>query len=160
MANRKQYTEAIMESMRLARHALAEQSLPPVEKTGSKSKKAHGAPITPSQWAILSMVLEQGELSNNEVAQGLAITSGAVTQLVDELVKKKYLTRESSEDDRRRLALKIAPKCRPLLIAMKAKAVQRTMAIFSGFTDDEMARYADLSRKFTESILQLKTAGQ
>jgi MarR family 2-MHQ and catechol resistance regulon transcriptional repressor len=106
------------------------------------------------------MILEKGELSNSEVAQGLAITSGAVTQLVDELVKKKYLTRESTAEDRRRLALKISQKCRRQLTDMKAKAVQRTMAIFSGFTDEEMARYADLSRKFTESILQLKTAGR
>ncbi len=160
MANRKQHTETIMESMRLARHALAEQSLPGAEKNGTNSRKAKGAPITPSQWAILSMILEKGELSNSEVAQGLAITSGAVTQLVDELVKKKYLTRESTAEDRRRLALKISQKCRRQLTDMKAKAVQRTMAIFSGFTDEEMARYADLSRKFTESILQLKTAGR
>jgi len=146
--------------MRLARHALAEQSLPGKRKPGQRAgREAKAARITPSQWALLSLVMERGRLSNKEISQTLAITSGAVTQLVDGLVAKRYLIRESSADDHRVLALKVSPKYTRRLNEMKEQALLRTMAIFTTFTDEEMAHYAKLSRKFTECILNLKTAG-
>jgi DNA-binding MarR family transcriptional regulator len=156
MPNRKQYTETIMGSLRLARHALAEQSLPPAKPWLSRRHRPEARPITPSQWALLSLIIENGHMSNQEIADMLCITNGAVTQLADGLVKKKYLIRENATTDRRRLSLKISRKYTQQVCKMKALSLQRVRAIFTDFTDEEMAQYAKLSRKFADSILKMK----
>ncbi len=158
MPNREQHTEMIMSSLRLARHALAEQSLPPAKPWLRRTHRPKATPVTPSQWALLSLIFENGVMSNQEIADRLCITSGAVTQLVDRLVEKNYLIRENAAADRRRLSLKISPKYKQRLYEMKAKGLQRAMALFTGFTDEEMAQYAKLSRKFAESIVSMKNA--
>jgi MarR family 2-MHQ and catechol resistance regulon transcriptional repressor len=156
MPNRKQHAETILRSFRLARLALAAQSLPAGARNGSKtSKQGKKNSVSPAQWSLLSLLVENGEMSNQDIAAALSITSGAVTQLVDALVMKNYLIREAAPDDRRRLALKISPKYKRHIGDMMAKGLERAMVIFEGFTDAEMATYAALGRKFTDRVQSL-----
>gem|GEM_PF-1474739 len=155
MSNRKENAETIMRSLRLAKHALARQSLPAAKPWLTRKRRSEAKPITPAQWALLSLIIENGQMSNQEIADTLCITNGAVTQLVDGLVEKKYLIRKSAAADRRRLSLKISQKYKQRIFTMKAQSLQRAMAIFTGFTDQEMAQYAKLSRKFADSIFKI-----
>jgi DNA-binding MarR family transcriptional regulator len=69
-----------MRSLRLAKHALARQSLPATKPWLTGKRRSEAKPITPAQWTLLSLIIENGQMSNQEIADTLCITNGAVTQ--------------------------------------------------------------------------------
>lgn len=63
--------------------------------------------ISVSQCYLLEVLHTQGELTVNEVAQKMYLSISTITRIVDQLVKKKYVSREESLNDRRVRVLKL-----------------------------------------------------
>lgn len=59
----------------------------------------HG--LTLSQFGVLEALLHLGSLHQNDLGQKLLKSSGNITMVVDNLEKRKLITRERSVDDRR-----------------------------------------------------------
>jgi DNA-binding MarR family transcriptional regulator len=72
-------------------------------------------------WEDLSMlqahavhwVHEAGELSMTELAERLDVSPPSASALVDRLVRKGYLARRHSEEDRRKVIVEVAPRALP-----------------------------------------------
>ena len=158
MANRKQHLESIMRSMHIVRLELVKQIFAKAAKPGNVRSpfKSGQAPISPSQWAILAVVMGKENVGIKDIAKELHTTSSAVTQLVDELVNKGFLTRQGNMDDRRALSLKLSERHRKRIYVMRAKSMKRLGVIFDNLTDGEMAQYAALSKKIADGILDKK----
>jgi DNA-binding MarR family transcriptional regulator len=151
MSSRKQYIAAIMESMHAVRRAL-------ILRHASKFSlgKHEKMSITPSQWAVLSIVMEKGTTGVKELARSLGITSSATTQLVDGLVARGYLVRKSNVHDRRALSLELSEKKKKEMGALKKHMMGHFAAMFEALDDKELAHYARLNKKIVEHILKKK----
>jgi DNA-binding MarR family transcriptional regulator len=103
--------------------------------------------ITSSQWAVLARVLKKENIGVKELGRELGITSSAITQLVDELVLKGYLVRQSSRSDRRALSLKLSDLRKKQIFAIKARTIRRLTSMFNALNDEELARYDILNKK-------------
>ena len=68
-----------------------------------------------SQYAVLAILEEQGELTMGTLARHLGTTMGAVTNLVDKLVSAGRADRVRSEEDRRVVRVSILPPGRELV---------------------------------------------
>jgi DNA-binding MarR family transcriptional regulator len=66
-----------------------------------------GAP--PVELKAMDHLLETGELTPSELSDRLALTSGAVTALVDRLVRLGWVAREPHPSDRRSVIIKPTP---------------------------------------------------
>lgn len=69
----------------------------------SRPELAPGKSATVSQLKVVSCILHSpdGKIRIKDIAQSLGITSGGVSQIVDNLVRDKLVTRHVSEEDRR-----------------------------------------------------------
>ncbi len=64
-----------------------------------------GLDITIDQWLVLNAIAEKPGTNQLEIAEKVFKDAASVTRIIDLLIKKNYLTRESHSSDRRRFSL-------------------------------------------------------
>ena len=84
-----------------------------LEGWATKSLAREGSNL--SQYAVLAILEEQGELTMGALAKQLGTTMGAVTNLVDKLVAAGRAERARSEEDRRVVRVNVLPAGRELV---------------------------------------------
>ncbi len=109
--------------------------------------------ITFSQTIILNIVSQYDGISIKEIASKLSITSSAVTQLVDGLVKKGYLKRGESLEDRRALEISLSEQGKDKIYAFRMRILDKLTSILDVFDDEELVKYCELNRKIADKIL-------
>ncbi|WP_158513482.1 MarR family winged helix-turn-helix transcriptional regulator [Dehalogenimonas formicexedens] len=114
-------------------------------------------PLAHSQWLALILISRQEGIGIKELAAQLGISSSAATQLVDGLVAKGVILRQTSPDDRRALRLSLPEESRQKIEAMKVQRLERFCAVFSSLDDDEFRTLIGLLDKVvTNSQTKLK----
>jgi DNA-binding MarR family transcriptional regulator len=112
--------------------------------------------ITPAQWPIISSLKDRPTIALKELTAMLQISSSAITQLVDALVKKGLIVRKESVDDRRVILIELTKKAKESLAIMREKAVAHLSKAFTVLTDEELAIYDTLSAKVADNIRSQK----
>ncbi len=79
-----------------------DKSIKAYRQFAQKQLKAAGFSVTIDQWLILKNIEEFQELSQQELSHRVFKDSASITRIIDLLVKQGMITREKSEDDRRR----------------------------------------------------------
>jgi DNA-binding MarR family transcriptional regulator len=96
---------------------------------------AQKAGLSGTDHKYLGFLLEKGQMTAGELAALTGLTTGAVTGLVDRFEKKKLVSRQFAEDDRRKVIIvpdteKIMALLAPLYKAYRA-ASEKLIASFS-----------------------------
>ena len=140
MIDRKQKIGELLEGMRSLRRSMTFRGI------GSPAMPR----ITPSQWGVLMLIEQRGEISVKEAATALRISSSASTQLVDGLVKSNYVERETHTEDRRAVVLTLSKKMKKQVEKMKGQMIQKFLEVFEVLTDKEFNQYCSLHRKILQ----------
>lgn len=69
--------------------------------------RSHG--LTVPQALILKEIVSSGETAVGEVAQRVSLSQATVTDILNRLEKRKFVTRERSSADRRRVLVRPTP---------------------------------------------------
>ncbi|HUD20953.1 MAG TPA: MarR family transcriptional regulator [Candidatus Saccharimonadales bacterium] len=102
-----------------------------------------GSPIR-----IMFLISHRPEgLTVKDIAEKLGITSGAVTQIVDELAAKGLVARTEDPNDRRVIRVARADRTRNLFRGLRAKFFHRIEPMFDNLTDEEIRTLRDLIAK-------------
>ena len=83
-----------------------------------KKLNEKGFSITIDQWLVLKTILDQPDISQNEIAGYIFKDKASVTRIIDLLVTKKYLKREVDADNRRRVKLTITGSGKQIIEAI------------------------------------------
>ena|SRR5687768_554509 len=70
-----------------------------------KKLNEKGYSITVDQWLVLKTITDQPDISQNEIAEFIFKDKASVTRIIDLLITKGYLQRETSSVNRRRVNL-------------------------------------------------------
>ncbi len=108
--------------------------------------------ITPSQWAVLGLVGNLKETTVKDVAHILRMSSPAVSQLVEALVKNNYVSKKVNLKDRRESTLVLSLKSRKHMEMMKKKAFQDMTHILKVLNNQEFEQFYKLNKKITANI--------
>ena len=100
-------------------------------------------PLTYSQWQALNHVRKQKKVSIKQLAALLDVTSSAATQIVDGLVKKDFLVRERSREDRRVQKISLSKRS----FVQMEESMEKICPIFDVLDDDELGEYRRLTEK-------------
>lgn len=116
--------------------------------------KLSSAPFTipPGQMGVVFALEQFQPLTVKEVAQKLAISSSAATQLVDILVEKGVILRSPHPSDRRKVCLTLSPKITKEMRQVKGRATEHMRNVFGVLSDAEFAQYLRLTRKVVEAL--------
>ncbi|MCR4278971.1 MAG: MarR family transcriptional regulator [bacterium] len=145
MKSRKKIIEHLMQDLYAMRRNLA---------VGFSATKKRS--ITPSQGCVLRYIAKNEQINVKAIAQKLDISSSAVTQLIDGLVEKGYVSRSNHSEDRRVVTVCLTAKANKLFEEFKAQGLKKMTILFDVLSDDELARYAELHAKIVAGIAQKK----
>lgn len=110
--------------------------------------------ITPAQWPVIASLTDRPTIALKELTHMLHISSSAITQLVDALVKKGFVRRKESPNDRRVILIELTQKAKDSLAAVREKATKHMQQAFAVLSDAELAEYYRMSQKVAIHLAQ------
>jgi DNA-binding MarR family transcriptional regulator len=87
------------------------------------------------------------KINVKDLAKQLKVTSAAITQFSDELVRKEFLSREIDLDDRRIIRLKLTEKTYNTFKRFKDYHLKQLRPMFEDFSEDELEQFITLLSK-------------
>ena len=124
------------------------------------AQRLDGCGVTVAEWVILrEMYSSDEETSPSIVAKTTGLTRGAVSKLIERLLKKGLVTRNEGTEDRRYQNIKLTPKAVKLIPKLANLADENDKTFFSMLTASEramllaaLAKIADAHRLNTSPI--------
>lgn len=107
--------------------------------------------LTYTQYIAMMVLWEKKTVSVNELGKQLMLDSGTLTPLLRKLEDKKYLLREKSAKDGRRLIVSLTPEGASL--KDKMVVVPQKMGTCVHLSPEETAELKRLLKKVTDNIL-------
>ncbi len=106
-----------------------------------------GHELTISQFGALEALYHLGPLHQNELAAKILKSSGNMTLVIDNLVKRKLVRRQRDERDRRYVTIYLTPAGRSLIDAIFPHHVGVVLATMDVLDKAEQQQLAALCRK-------------
>lgn len=126
---------------------------------------AAGFDLTPVQFAALTTIRGHGGLAQTTLAGLIAYDAATMGGVVERLVQKGLVRRETSSRDRRAKSLHVTPAGEALLDAVAPVVAEVQEAILAGLTPAEQRTFMHLLRKVTKagnalSRVPLRSSGE
>jgi DNA-binding MarR family transcriptional regulator len=114
-----------------------------------------GADITPHQFEIIRLLMEEGTLHVAEICQRLQIAKAQMTQLIDKLVDLNIVERKLGKTDRRIINIALTAQGRTLLEEHKNSVIRAVNETMSFLTEKELEDLSDSLRKLRDILMKL-----
>ena len=117
-----------------------------IHKTLEPLLKQHN--LSAQQWHMLRMMAKRGQgITTTELAESAQITSGAVSQFINQLAEMGYIVRTEDPTDRRITVLSLTPKSVDLLKTLKTAMQKVLNESFSCLNNQELQELMHLLKK-------------
>lgn len=103
----------------------------------SFAQRLQGENVSVPEWAVMRQLYDSEQSLPSALADGLGLTRGAISKIVDRLVDKKLAIRRKVDGDGRILAVRLSPKGQKLVPVLAALADDNEALFFSHLTRDE-----------------------
>jgi len=115
------------------------------------ARKAAASGVTVAEWVILREMFDAGSIAPSLLAETTGQTRGAVSKLVDRLLKKNLLTRDGRDDDRRFQAIALTDAGRKLVPKLAALADENDAGFFSALNPRERDTLIAMLKKLVQA---------
>ena len=115
-----------------------EKAIKSYRQFAQRNMLKQGFDLTIDQWLVLKAIIDNPDWTQNEVAEAAFKDFASVTRIIDLLVKKGYLTRETHPADRRRFKLEATPKTSENLKAMEPITRSNRAVALKGLSKEEL----------------------
>ncbi len=105
------------------------------------------AQITPTQWAALVKLRDEGALSQNHLGRLTAMDPATVQGVIRRLAKRGLIERRADAADRRRTVLTLSPEGRRLVAGLSARGLRVSETILAPLDARERRRLLELLRR-------------
>lgn len=113
----------------------------------SFARKLRNTGVTVAEWVILRELFDAGETSPSRLATSSGLTRGAVSKLIDRLLKKDLVSRAEADDDRRFQDINLTVAGRALVPRLAAVADRNDEEFFSHLSAKEREALVRTLRK-------------
>lgn len=111
-----------------------------------------GVPLTPEQFMLIDILWNQGEMTQQQLADQLQKDKNSVTKLVDAIEKKGFVVRKQNPHDRRANTLVLTEKANELKPGAKQKGISILDQILEGISEDELRSFLSTLRKLNANM--------
>lgn len=111
--------------------------------------------LTASQFGVLEAIFHLGPMPVGQLGEKILKSSGNMTLVIDNLVKRGLVTRERREDDRRCVDINLTEEGLSLLASILPAHVEGVVDAFSSLSAEEMELLGNLCRRL--GLAQLAT---
>lgn len=113
----------------------------------SINQHLNGAGLTASQFGVLEALYHLGPMQVGQLGEKILKSSGNMTLVVDNLVKRGLVQRERRDDDRRCVDVTLTAAGRKLIAGIWPGHLARVVATFGVLSAEEQAALGALCRK-------------
>lgn len=117
----------------------------------SKLRKT-GVPLTPEQFMLIDLLWNQGEMTQQQLADQLQKDKNSVTKLVDAIEKKGFVIRRQNMHDRRSNTLILTEKANQLKPGAKQKGIDILDQMLEGISEEELRVFLTTLHKLNENM--------
>lgn len=121
-----------------------------VSDVAKKDIKTYGLSL--SEFGAIELLYHKGPQTVQDIGRKVLLTSGSMTYVVDQLVKKELVIRNSCENDRRITYVALSNKGRLLLDEIFPLHEQQIAEIFSSLTENEIISLTENLKRISKSI--------
>ena len=111
--------------------------------------------MSPPHFEIIKLLEETGKLHIAEIGERLQIARPQMTHLIDRLVELDIVERETNEEDRRMLNIRLKDKGKSIVKARDKQVINATRETLSGLTDDELKQLSTSLNNIKEIFSKL-----
>lgn len=109
-------------------------------------------PLTPEQFMLIDLLWNQGEMSQQELADQLQKDKNSVTKLVDAIERKGFVVRRQNISDRRSNTLVLTEKAESLKADAKQKGIDILDQMLEGISEEEIRTFLTTLRKLNMNM--------
>lgn len=109
-------------------------------------------PLTPEQFMLIDLLWNQGEMSQQQLADQMQKDKNSVTKLVDAIERKGFVVRQQNLNDRRSNTLVLTEKANQLKPGAKQKGISILDQILEGIDEEELRAFLTTLRKLNNNM--------
>jgi DNA-binding MarR family transcriptional regulator len=114
-----------------------------------------GVDITVDQWVILLELHQQGTMNQVALCESCSKDAPTITRIVELLVKKDLITRESCSEDRRKFNISLSKKGKILVLKLLPVVIEFRKQGWNNLNEKDIQHIERITKKIKEN---LKTA--
>lgn len=107
--------------------------------------------ITPGQFGVLVMILENEGLSQSDLGTAVGIDRSTMVAVIDRLESRGLVVRAPSPNDRRSYALRLSPEGKKLMDELIPRIQKHDQSLVAALNAEEQARLIDYLQRITEA---------
>lgn len=112
-----------------------------VKKYMAMMLRKQGVPLTPEQFMLIDLLWNQGEMTQQELADQMQKDKNSVTKLVDAIERKGFVVRQQNPHDRRSNTLVLTEKANLLKPGAKQKGISILDQMLAGISEEELRNF-------------------
>jgi DNA-binding MarR family transcriptional regulator len=121
--------------------------------------KQHEIEIGPGQGRILFALWQKDCVPINDLVERTLLRKSTLSELLDNLEKAGYIKREQSEEDRRKILIKLTERTQKLQKVYVNLSVEMTRLFYKGFTDGEINEFEEMLRRILDNLIPRDSEG-
>ena len=114
--------------------------------------RKNDVPLTPEQFMLIDLLWNQGEMTQQQLADQLQKDKNSVTKLVDAIERKGFVVRRPNPDDRRSNTLVLTEKAETLKPGAKQKGISILDKMLEGISEEELRSFLVTLRKLNNNM--------
>ncbi|WP_409298261.1 MarR family winged helix-turn-helix transcriptional regulator [Peribacillus sp. SCS-26] len=107
----------------------------------------YGNAINGNEFAVLRFLYIAGPQKASAISQDLKVSASHITNVTDILVKKGYITRKRTDQDRRIVKIALTDEGEALYLELAKKRSEYFTEKFGVLSEEELTQFTDLYRK-------------
>lgn len=109
--------------------------------------------IGPGQGRILFALWQKDGVPINDLVDRTLLRKSTLSELLDNLEKAGYVKREQSEEDRRKILIKLTEKTQRLQKVYIKLSIEMTKLFYKGFTEEEIDGFEIYLHRILDNLL-------
>lgn len=97
--------------------------------------------VSVPQWVVLRILFDHDSLPLKEIVTRVEVDQGSLSRMVDRLIVRGWVRRETDNNDRRAIAVSLTPEGRKLVPKLAAEADRNDSHFFSSLSPTERDRF-------------------
>jgi DNA-binding MarR family transcriptional regulator len=102
---------------------------------------------------LIDLLWNQGEMSQQEIADQLHKDKNSVTKLVDAIERKGFVVRQQNKNDRRSNTLVLTEKAMFLKPVAKQKGISILDKMLEGISEEELRAFLETLHKLNQNMI-------
>ena len=118
--------------------------------------RQQGVPLTPEQFMLIDLLWNEGEMTQQQLANQLKKDKNSVTMLVDAIESKGLVVRRQNTLDRRSNTVVLTDKALELKEMAKQKGISILDGMLEGISEDELHSFLNTLRLLNQNMTILE----